>query len=78
MLVLHLAWAPCDSRSKLIEKRPTRLREGSTEVLSDNRGVQLPETRYVSVGTSQVAYQVLGQGPVDLVFNHGHCHIDVH
>ena len=40
--------------------------------------MQLPETRYVSVGASQVAYQVLGDGPVDLVFNHGHCHIDVH
>jgi class 3 adenylate cyclase/pimeloyl-ACP methyl ester carboxylesterase len=40
--------------------------------------VELPETRYVTVGDSQVAYQVLGEGPIDLVFNHGHCHIDVH
>jgi len=40
--------------------------------------VNLPETKYVTVGDGQVAYQVLGDGPVDLVFNHGHCHIDVH
>ena len=40
--------------------------------------MELPETRYVNVGDSQVAYQVLGDGPIDLVFNHGHCHIDVH
>lgn len=46
--------------------------------LGNNLGVDLPETKYVSVGDSQVAYQVLGDGPVDLVFNHGHCHIDVH
>ncbi len=50
----------------------------SAEVHGDNHGVELPETRYVSVGDSQVAYQVLGDGPIDLVFNHGHCHIDVH
>ena len=43
-----------------------------------NRDVQLPETKYVTVDNSQVAYQVVGDGPVDLVFNHGHCHIDVH
>ena len=41
-------------------------------------GVELPETQYVTVGDAQIAYQVLGNGPVDLVFNHGHCHIDVH
>ena len=40
--------------------------------------MELPETKYVNVGESQVAYQVLGDGPIDLVFNHGHCHIDVH
>jgi class 3 adenylate cyclase/pimeloyl-ACP methyl ester carboxylesterase len=40
--------------------------------------MDLPETKYVSVGDCQVAYQVLGDGPIDLVFNHGHCHIDVH
>jgi class 3 adenylate cyclase/pimeloyl-ACP methyl ester carboxylesterase len=40
--------------------------------------VDIPETKYVTVGDGQVAYQVLGDGPVDLVFNHGHCHVDVH
>jgi class 3 adenylate cyclase len=40
--------------------------------------VEIPETQYVTVGDAQIAYQVLGEGPVDLVFNHGHCHIDVH
>lgn len=50
----------------------------ATTRFGHNRGVELPETRYVSVGDGQVAYQVLGSGPVDLVFNHGHCHIDVH
>jgi class 3 adenylate cyclase len=40
--------------------------------------VELPDTKYVNVGESQVAYQVVGDGPIDLVFNHGHCHVDVH
>ena len=40
--------------------------------------MELPETKYVAVGDGQVAYQVIGDGPVDLVFNHGHCHIDIH
>jgi class 3 adenylate cyclase/pimeloyl-ACP methyl ester carboxylesterase len=40
--------------------------------------VETPETRYVTVGDAQVAYQVLGDGPVDLVFTHGHCHLDLH
>jgi class 3 adenylate cyclase len=40
--------------------------------------VETPETRYVRVGDGQVAYQILGEGATDLVFNHGHCHSDVH
>ncbi|MHB8463252.1 MAG: adenylate/guanylate cyclase domain-containing protein [Acidimicrobiales bacterium] len=39
---------------------------------------QIPKTRYVSVGGSDVAYQVVGDGPVDLVyFNGGASHIDL-
>jgi len=40
--------------------------------------VDIPETQYVEVGEAQIAYQVLGDGPIDLVFNHGHCHSDAH
>ncbi len=36
-----------------------------------------PETRYVTVGDAQVAYQVVGDGPIDLLFHHGFCHIDL-
>jgi len=36
-----------------------------------------PETRYVSVGDSEVAYQVLGDGPDDLIYHHGLCHRDL-
>jgi class 3 adenylate cyclase len=39
--------------------------------------VDVPETRYADVGGSQVAYQVVGDGPIDLVFTHGFCHIDL-
>lgn len=37
----------------------------------------LPETRYVSVGGAEIAYQVVGDGPSDLVFHHGMCHVDL-
>ena len=30
-----------------------------------------PETRYVSVGDADVAYQVLGDGPLDLLYFYG-------
>src|SRR5437763_1061290 len=30
-----------------------------------------PETRYVAVGGVRVAYQILGEGSVDLVYCHG-------
>lgn len=36
-----------------------------------------PETRYVSVGEVDVAYQVVGEGPIDLAFHHGFCHLDL-
>ena len=36
-----------------------------------------PPTRYTTVGDAQVAYTVLGEGPTDLVFHHGFCHIDL-
>jgi hypothetical protein len=29
--------------------------------------MQAPETRYVAVGEAQVAYQVVGSGPIDLL-----------
>jgi hypothetical protein len=33
--------------------------------------LQRPKTNYVTVGDSEVAYQVLGDGPLDLVFFSG-------
>lgn len=39
--------------------------------------IEVPDTRYVTVGDSEVAYQVLGDGAVDLVYHHGVCHIDL-
>jgi class 3 adenylate cyclase len=36
-----------------------------------------PETQYVSVGDADIAYQVIGDGPIDLVFHHGMCHVDL-
>lgn len=36
-----------------------------------------PETRYVRVDDVEVAYQVLGDGPFDLVYHHGACQIDL-
>ena len=36
-----------------------------------------PETRYVVVGDADVAYQVIGEGPLDLVYHHGFCHLDL-
>jgi pimeloyl-ACP methyl ester carboxylesterase len=34
-------------------------------------------TRYVEVGGAEVAYQVVGQGPPDVVYVSGYSHIDV-
>lgn len=39
--------------------------------------IDQPETRYVTVDGAEVAYQVLGDGPMDLVYHHGACHIDL-
>src|SRR5215469_10638089 len=36
-----------------------------------------PETRYVAVGEAEVAYQVIGEGPLDLVYHHGLCQLDL-
>jgi class 3 adenylate cyclase len=36
-----------------------------------------PETQYVTVGDAQIAYQVIGDGPIDLVYHHGFCHLDL-
>lgn len=33
--------------------------------------VEVPETRYVAVGDGEVAYQVVGDGPVDLLYFYG-------
>jgi hypothetical protein len=35
------------------------------------RGLERPETRYVSVGDADVAYQVTGEGPLDLLYGWG-------
>ena len=36
-----------------------------------------PTTRYVEVDDLQLAYQVLGDGPIDVVYHHGFCHLDL-
>jgi class 3 adenylate cyclase len=36
-----------------------------------------PRTQYVEVDGLQLAYQVVGDGPIDLVFHHGFCHLDL-
>lgn len=36
-----------------------------------------PRTRYVVVDDADVAYQVIGDGPIDLVYHHGLCQIDL-
>ena len=33
--------------------------------------MDIPETRYVAVGDADVAYQVLGDGPLDLLYFYG-------
>ena len=33
--------------------------------------MEAPETRYVAVGDADVAYQVLGEGPLDLLYSYG-------
>ncbi len=43
----------------------------------DIGGVRAPATSYVTVGNAEVAYQVLGDGPIDLVYHHGFCHVDL-
>jgi class 3 adenylate cyclase len=44
--------------------------------VSKDRGMNAPETRYVAVGDVEVAYQIVGEGPLDLVYHHGFCHLD--
>jgi class 3 adenylate cyclase len=39
--------------------------------------IDQPQTRYVTVDDAEVAYQVLGEGPIDLVYHHGACQIDL-
>jgi class 3 adenylate cyclase len=39
--------------------------------------VDQPETRYATVGDTDVAYQVVGDGPIDLVYFLGPSHIDL-
>jgi class 3 adenylate cyclase/pimeloyl-ACP methyl ester carboxylesterase len=39
--------------------------------------MERPQTRYVDVGGAEVAYQVVGQGPPDVVWVPGWTHIDV-
>ncbi len=39
--------------------------------------IDQPETRYVIVDDAEVAYQVTGEGPMDLVYHHGLCQIDL-
>jgi class 3 adenylate cyclase/pimeloyl-ACP methyl ester carboxylesterase len=40
-------------------------------------GVERPQTRYVDVGGAEVAYQVVGRGPPDVVHVPGFSHVDL-
>src|SRR5579871_999395 len=43
------------------------------------RGLQLPQTRYARSGDVRIAYQVVGHGPIDLVFVPGFVsNLDIH
>jgi pimeloyl-ACP methyl ester carboxylesterase len=39
--------------------------------------MERPQTRYVEVGGAEVAYQVVGQGPPDVIYVSGFGHIDM-
>ena len=39
--------------------------------------MERPQTKYVDVGGADVAYQIVGQGPLDLVYFVGWGHIDI-
>jgi hypothetical protein len=39
--------------------------------------MERPQTRYVEVGRVEVAYQIVGQGPPDLIHIPGFDHVDV-
>jgi class 3 adenylate cyclase/pimeloyl-ACP methyl ester carboxylesterase len=39
--------------------------------------MERPQTRYVDVGGAEVAYQIVGQGPPDLVYVSGSAHVDL-
>ena len=39
--------------------------------------VDQPQTRYVAVDDAEVAYQIVGDGPIDLVYHHGLCQLDL-
>lgn len=39
--------------------------------------METPETRYLTVRDAQVVFQVVGDGPSDLVYHHGFCHLDL-
>jgi pimeloyl-ACP methyl ester carboxylesterase len=39
--------------------------------------MERPQTRYVEVAGAEVAYQVVGQGPPDVVYVAGFSHIDL-
>lgn len=63
--VFWVTHGSCEGRA-LTELRPP-----------DWRYMGAPETRYVTVGDAQVAYQVVGSGPLDVVYHHGFCHLDL-
>src|SRR5689334_21833635 len=51
----------------------------SSLTLTRANAVKLPETRYARSGDVRIAYQVVGQGPLDLVFVPGFIsNLDVH
>jgi class 3 adenylate cyclase len=65
-------WTSCCSRLKMRET------QWSIGVFHDDGGAVQPETRYARLGPDRIAYQVLGEGPPDLVMTTGSFgHVDM-
>ena len=57
----------------------TRYSDGAGETRPRSVPVQLPQTRYAKSGDVRIAYQVVGHGPIDLVFVPGFIsNLDIH
>ena len=73
---VRLEWIPTQSR----RSHPTSGYPwfySTSDKVSQTVGVARLQTRYVDVGGADVAYQVVGQGPPDVVFVAGFGHVDL-